>query len=216
MSGRRSVGEPLYFVKDSLFFDLPMYFDMLNDDDKNRYVDLKQLLSNHKSGKGVDRKKSFVDQLLLIQNYVERDDADDWKRGLVCGIIFLENSIAVNIQQFLKVINKCKSSVNGLFQKIGFSAHPQGSRFDDELINKVPIFQQEKNSVKRWTVRDCIANENPFRCAVSSDISRGIRGVDSVNVGTVAVEPKRVDNMYVPIKFRYKSLITNRNIAIQT
>lgn len=216
MSAKSDTSEPHYLVENSLFFDTPLYFDILSDDDKRGYIDLKKILSDYKFCKSVDRKISFVNQLKHVQKYVERNDSDDWKRGLVCGIIFLENSVAINIQQLIKIFSKCKSSINNLFQKIGFFAHRQGSGIEDELINKFPFSYQEKCSAKNWTVRDCVAGKNPFRDVGSHITNNSAYKNDLINVGTVAIEPRRVINMFVPVKFRYKLLVNNRSIAIQT
>jgi hypothetical protein len=143
--------------------NLPLHWDLLTRRDLDDYVELRKSFYDEirKSKKG-ERLESFIKRLIKIRSFVERGDQDDWKRSLVCGIIFMKNSIAIHIQQFRLLLGKCKSSINGSLQQIGFIAQPQGGPVNEELLDKIPIFRKENSDVKKWTVRDSTAKVNPL------------------------------------------------------
>ena len=158
---------------------------------------------------------AFVQRLQRIRSYVERGDGDDWKRGLVCGIIFLTNSIAIHIQQFRLLLGKCKSSINGSLQQIGFIAHPQGGPIEQELYFKVPIFQREHSEVKKWTVRDNTAPVNPLQTNLNTENKLLLLDID--NIGFECIEPNPRPLFNVPVKFRYKYYaLTHQTASTQT
>ena len=77
--------------------------------------------------------ETFAHIIKNIKNFVVRGDKNDYNRGLVCGIIFLNEMfqnkkedvldkeyIAINTKQLRLLLDKCKSSINGSFHQIGF------------------------------------------------------------------------------------------------
>ena len=217
--------------------NLPLHWDLLTRNDLDSYVELRKSFYDEirKSKKG-EKLDAFVQRLVKIKYFVERGDADDWKRGLVCGILFLENGIAIHIQQFRLLLGKCKSSINGSLQAIGFVAHPQGGPIEKELYQKVPIFQKEHSEVKKWTVRDCTAPVNPFKRnpitipqikeidSHENKLNLQIEQKCSYNtrssidmIGKESIVPNQIPCYMAPIKFRYKYYnLLHQNIAIQT
>ena len=164
VSSRRSSMHPMLGGSEYPMIDnLPLHWELISRKDLNDYVELRNSFYDEirKSKKG-ERLDAFIRRLIRIKEFVERGDDDDWKRGLVCGIIFMKNSIAIHIQQFRLLLGKCKSSINGSLQQIGFVAHPQGGPIEEELFEKVPIFRREHSEVKKWTVRDCTTKVNPL------------------------------------------------------
>ena len=164
VSSRRSSHHPMLAENEFPMIDnLPLHWELITRQDLDDYVQLRNSFYDEirKSKKG-ERLDAFIRRLIKIKEFVERGDSDDWKRGLVCGIIFMKNSIAIHIQQFRLLLGKCKSSINGSLQQIGFVAHPQGGPIEEELFEKVPIFRKEHSEVKKWTVRDCTTKVNPL------------------------------------------------------
>jgi hypothetical protein len=85
---------------------------------------------------------------------MKRDD-DDWKRSLVCGLYWpaTEASIAVNIRQLRFLISKCKSSINGSFQRLGFSIVPAGADGSAAILTYLPILKDSLADLRQWTIR---------------------------------------------------------------
>ncbi|OHS94733.1 hypothetical protein TRFO_10867 [Tritrichomonas foetus] len=133
----------------------PIHWQLLSSPDAEEYFRIRGAFSmeNGKSKKG-ERKESFVNSLKVIRSFVEKGDANDWKRGVVCGIVFLEKTIAINIQQLRLLLGKCKSSINGSLQQLGYASLPPGREMFEEFLKKVPCFQKESAELKKWTLRE--------------------------------------------------------------
>lgn len=214
--------------------NLPAHWDLLTSQDLDDYVKLRTSFYDEiKMSRKGERLESFIKRLKRIREFVERGNDDDWKRGLVCGIIFLKNGIAIHIQQFRLLLGKCKSSINGSLQQIGFIAHPQGGPIEEELCDKVPIFRREHSEVKKWTVRDCNAEVNPLNnestpvaTAAPAVIENTQKPQETIEINEIKVTPAPKDEKMtyfntpfipVPVKFRYKydSLFRN-NLFVPT
>jgi hypothetical protein len=89
----------------------------------------------------------------LIKAYAIRGDADDLPRSLVCGVVWLANGIAVNIQQLKLLSSKCKSSINGSFSQLGYRPIPSGADTAGELIQKFPFMKDQFTELRQWTIR---------------------------------------------------------------
>lgn len=132
----------------------PQYWNILSDSDKNGYISLRNEI-NVLNTKRIfrDRTGTFTKILQLIQKYAERKDEDDWKRFLVCGICWVDNGIAVNIRQLKILISKCKSSINGSLQKLGYL--PSQLHVNTKLIlfPLIPFLSKNYNELRQWTIR---------------------------------------------------------------
>jgi hypothetical protein len=89
----------------------------------------------------------------LIKAYAVRGDADDLSRSLVCGLVWLSDGIAVNIQQLKLLSSKCKSSINGSFGQLGYLPIPSGADAAGELIQKFPFMKDQFTELSQWTIR---------------------------------------------------------------
>lgn len=134
---------------------LPQYWQLLDRTDLEEYLKLR--LKNEenvaKSKKG-ERIESFNQKLDQIKRYIERDNVNQWKRSLVCGAIFLKDGIFINIQNFKMVLSRCKSSINGSFQQMGYNANQCNPAAAQEIKSKIPFFSKSPNDLKKWTFRE--------------------------------------------------------------
>lgn len=136
--------------------EMPNHIQLLCARDVEEYLRLRHKYSDEmtkKSRKG-ERLDSFVAKLKEIRMFIEKGDNDDWKRSLVCGIIFLEKSLAINIFHFRILLGKCKSSINGSLQQLGYVAIPSGRDFGQEILMKIPLFKKDPGELKKWTIRE--------------------------------------------------------------
>jgi hypothetical protein len=81
---------------------------------------------------------------------------DDNMRGLVCGILWLDRGIAINTHQLSIVTNKCKSSLNGSFQSLGYGTIPSGADVGPEIIKVFPFMKGQFGMLRQWTIRQRI------------------------------------------------------------
>lgn len=133
---------------------LPQFFWMLNDIDKTRYGCLKYNLSS-KSMKSQRNKRitTFSEIIDSIKSFVIQGDKNDTLRGLVCGICWIPEGIAINTHQLRFLICKCKSSINGSLQKMGYTSNLGRTEAALAMANAFPILKDNSAELRKWTVR---------------------------------------------------------------
>ncbi|KAK8884180.1 hypothetical protein M9Y10_043286 [Tritrichomonas musculus] len=134
---------------------LPQYWQLLDRIDLEEYLKLRlQNEENVAKSKKGERIDSFNQKLDQIKRYIERDNVNQWKRSLVCGAIFLKDGIFINIQNFKMILSRCKSSINGSFQQMGYNANQCNPMAAQEIKSKIPFFSKSPNELKKWTFRE--------------------------------------------------------------
>lgn len=133
----------------------PKYYDMLSKEDQDQYTGLRESLSSRwtKNRRG-RRLECFTEVMWLIHAFCVRNTPDDWKRCLVCGLCWLSNGIAINNRHLSLLTGKCKSSINGSLQKIGYVV----TRGNAEFYEKIPFIKTNMMEMKEWTVRELCLN----------------------------------------------------------
>lgn len=136
----------------------PKFFDMLDSSDQERYNELRATLSSqmcrNRRGKRIE---TFAEMLSAIRRFCVRNDENDWKRCLVCGVCWLPSGIAINNRQLSILIDKCKSSINGSLQKMGYTALQSRNESSESLRQAIPILKDNFNELREWTVRLFVA-----------------------------------------------------------
>jgi hypothetical protein len=132
----------------------PQHFALLSADDAIAYNRLHCSFQQciRKSARG-ERVAEFQHHLDQIRAFIQRTDTEDWKRSLVCGVIFLDHALCINIQQLRILIGRCKSSINGSLQMLGYSAQPQIHGVEIDLSARIPGLQLDIEEIKKWSVR---------------------------------------------------------------
>lgn len=149
---------------------LPNYWELISDDDKCAYIYLRKALAaptcKNRRNRSIETFSEIIDQ---IKSFVVRNDGDDWKRSLVCGICWLKgSSIAINTRQLRLIVAKCKSSINGSFQLLGYGSVPTGAESSSSLIKYFPFLKDNFAVLRQWTVRQKIV---PNKCIEPMQIS---------------------------------------------
>jgi hypothetical protein len=133
---------------------LPSYWTLLDDTDKIAYATMREALSSS-ACKHRRHHAAQINQDILstIRNFVMRNDTDDWKRALVCGICWLNGDIAINTRQLRLLLSKCKSSINSMFQTLGYVSVPTTSDFGTALAAAFPVIKDNFGELRQWTIR---------------------------------------------------------------
>ena len=133
---------------------LPQYWDLLTEADKNGYHTLKMAFNagSIKRNRG-HRIETFDGILDAIRRYAEQGNENDWKRSLVCGVCWMDQTIAINTRQLRLLISKCKSSINGSLQKLGFSTNTSHSESWKILFSRIPLLKDNFTEIRQWTIR---------------------------------------------------------------
>jgi len=132
----------------------PQYWDFLCDLDKTQYIELKRDFtgSNVKRQRGGEC-ETFDGVLDSIRAFAERDDENDWRRFLVCVVCWLDSAIAINTRQLRLLVSKCKSSINGSLQKMGYCTNTSHSESWRVLFPHIPLLKDQFCELRRWTIR---------------------------------------------------------------
>ena len=135
----------------------PMYWEKLSDPDKRSYIFLRQTLASPNCKNRRNRSaQTFSEILQGIKTYVVRGEPSDHDRSLVCGVCWLNDKIAINTRQLRLILSKCKSSINGSFQQLGYGTIPTGADSSAELINYFPELENNFPQLRQWTVRQLL------------------------------------------------------------
>jgi hypothetical protein len=180
-------------------FHHPTHWHLLSSNDAQEYIRLANQFhaTPGKSRKGA-RIESFSHSLNKIRRFIESDDEDHWKRSLACGIFFLPDCLALNIQQLCILIGKCKSSINGSLQQMGYTAQPQSPGLETSFLAQLPGQYREMNELKNWTIRRKPQSGGPFVVPVPTNLSATNTVVEKPIDGQI--NPR----MPCPVKWRYK------------
>ena len=134
----------------------PAHYDILTDEDKAGYQELRKSLQSAfslapRSSKISDSFESVVEQL---RRYIICGDASaELRRSLVCGIMWIDNVIAINTRQLCIIVGKCKSSVNSGLQAIGYTTIPTDANTATALTKAFPFMKSDFGEMRQWTFR---------------------------------------------------------------
>jgi hypothetical protein len=126
----------------------------LSDSDKYGYACLRAAISAN-CGKSQRNRRvtSFTETLEAIRGFVAREDKDDPIRSMLCGVCWLPEGIAVNTHQLRRLVAKCKSSINGSLQKIGYTVSLGRAESAQAMTAYFPLLKDNSTELRKWTVR---------------------------------------------------------------
>lgn len=162
--------------------DLPKYFDLLDTTDQLAYKQIQTALSQPSSkGRKYKSSQTFAETIEALKIFIVRNDPEnDWKRAAACGIFWLDSTsfsfpnssslkstdgasnntstIAINIRQFKTLTSKCKSSINGHLQQMGYVMPIQGTEASNALVSVFPFLKNNFQELRQWTIRQRSTN----------------------------------------------------------
>ena len=133
---------------------LPQLWWRLSEADKYQYTCLKAAISSTSLRSQRNRRvTTFTEALSAIKAFVIRGDNDDGLRSLVCGICWLKEGIAINTHQLKRLLSKCKSSINGSLQKLGYTTSLGRTESAAAMVSVWPLLRENSAELRKWTVR---------------------------------------------------------------
>ncbi|EAX99592.1 hypothetical protein TVAG_427560 [Trichomonas vaginalis G3] len=130
------------------------YYSLLTESDKQEYNSLRQSLTSSECRNCRHKRlENFNDMLQRIHKYINKNDGDDWKRALVCGVCWISDGIAINTHQLSYLLGKCKSSINGSLHKLQYSPFPSSNQASKELMEIIPRLKSNFAELRQWTLR---------------------------------------------------------------
>lgn len=137
--------------------NFPVHFDELDSEDKQEYIEMRNIIQQSGRNHRGKRLEAFSELIETLKNYAIKNNNDDWKRCLVVGVCWLDNAIAINTRQLRLLTNKCKSSINGSLQRIGYMPVSNQARLNEMLQQKIPVLKGNFTELRQWTVRQYVA-----------------------------------------------------------
>jgi hypothetical protein len=146
---------------------LPSFFwNQLSQDDKSEFIRIRS--SFHESQKTVSRDRrsiTFHRELNTAFQFIERRPDHIDVRAILTGVCFAGPIVCVNNRQLKSFLSRCKSSINGSFQQLGFVALRSKAKARDCVAAVLPALQNMPIS-RQWTAR--YVSEDAPLCFLSS------------------------------------------------
>jgi len=145
----------------------PSYWNALSQDDRTEFVRLRShFLQGQKISSKDRRIVTFRKELIAVLKYIERSDSCVEERSVLVGVCFAGPFICVNTRQLKNFLGRCKSSINGSFQQMGYVALRTKAKARSCVLAVMPSLQNDTNILRQWTVR--CASEDASFCFLSS------------------------------------------------
>jgi hypothetical protein len=190
----------------------PDYWTILSDDDKSKYDQLRKVLEVLTAR--TNRRQfptKFQAIIHHIQQYSIHNDADDWKRCLICGFIWMNGVFAVSTRQLAMLLGKCKSFINIGFQSLGYSSIPISSLHASQLVSIFPFLTHTCNEVRQWTIRARVeSTAPPSRSTRDDDLTAPLRDCLTRSDGLIAqtVRPENRNLVTIPLPICIRGNLT--------
>ena len=141
---------------------LQAYWWSLSDTDKYQYSCLRLALavSTDKNQRN-QRITSFKKCIDAVNSFAVRGDGNDLLRSYVCGIIWLPEGIAVNTHYLKALISKCKSSINGSLQKMGYTITINRVEAASIMASTFPGLKENTSEIRKWSIRKMPSQVQP-------------------------------------------------------
>jgi hypothetical protein len=142
-------------------------WNRLSEEDRSEYFRFKTNVHPSQHGTPADqRSAAFHRDLLTALSYIERRPEGKEERSIVCGVAFAGPYICVNTRQLKLFLGRCKSSINGSFMEMGYTALRTKSKTRSCVLACMRALIDDVPALRRWTVRCATAAATV--CFVSS------------------------------------------------
>ena len=144
-----------------------VFWNSLSQEDRNEYLRLRQSFHSGQKISSKDRRiVTFRKELNIVLQYLERSSQNMEARCILTGVCFVGPLICVNTRQLKSFLSRCKSSINGSFQQLGYVALKTKAKARNCCVAVLPALQNHQTVLRQWTVR--VAGEEAPFCFVSS------------------------------------------------
>jgi hypothetical protein len=143
-----------------------LFWNSVCQDDRKEFIRLQTLFHHEQKNPVKDRRLvSFFNELQSVLEFTERSASGFEERCLLAGIAFGGSFICVNTQQLKAFVGRCKSSINGSFQQLGYAALKTKQKAKACLLLLLPSLANEVMAFRQWTVR--YASQSAQFCFIS-------------------------------------------------
>ena len=142
-------------------------WNSLTTDDRTEFSKLRTSFHQAQKSSSKDpRLVSFSNELHTIIRFIDRAKTGQEGRSIISGVAFAGPFICVNTRQLRDFLGRCKSSINGSLQQLGYVALRTKSKARACLLTVMPSLVDDQNNLRQWTVR--YASREARSCFVTS------------------------------------------------
>lgn len=138
------------------------YWESLTAHDQMEFERLREYFHKNQKSANKDRRLViFSKELLEILKFIEKSEYGREIRTILVGVCFAGQFIGVNTRQLKGFLGRCKSSINGSFQQLGYVAVKTKSKARSCILSILPSLEKDQNILRQWTVR-CASDDSRF------------------------------------------------------
>jgi hypothetical protein len=127
---------------------------ILSNQDKQTYLNLRSKFVQPARPHQKDRNSIvFRSEVHSIIDYIDSSVPGREHRSIICGLLVADPFICVNNRQLKHLIGRCKSSINGSFQQIGYMAVKTKDKARQCTKVLIPSLATDPGQLRQWTVR---------------------------------------------------------------
>ena len=138
----------------------------LSEEDKTSFLRLRQHFHQMQKTIKDHCSSSFSQEISSVIKYIDSSPNSRENRCAVAGLAIAGPFIAVNTRQLMSFLGRCKSSINGSLQNLGYQSLRSKTKARECVLSILPSFEKDASLLRQWTVR--CATENAKTCFCSS------------------------------------------------
>ena len=145
---------PIFYCQTPPWFSSQSVWSALTRADQEEFGRVRAEL--HQSQNSAQKDKRLVQfplELASVLAFIDRSPHGVEARSIAAGASFAGPFIAVNTRHLKHFIGRCKSSINGCFQLIGYPTVRVKAKARECVITALPSLQSNQNILRQWTVR---------------------------------------------------------------
>jgi hypothetical protein len=139
----------------------------LSEDDRIEYFRLRSTFQQSPKISSKDRRVvAFPREVQTVLRYIERSQENMEGRCIITGLCFVGAIVCINTRQLKTLLHRCKSSINGSFQQLGYIAFRTKAKARSCAVAALPSLECDQNLLRQWTCR--VVSESARVCFVST------------------------------------------------
>jgi hypothetical protein len=135
----------------------------LSHNDKDRYIQLRtQFIAAFQESKSKGKALSdstFRMEVQAVVDFTGYSESHREERSIVAGLACGGHCLAINNRELKKLLGRCKSSINGSFQRMGYSVVKACTKARECVLSLLPSLHRDAGALRQWTVR---YSDNPL------------------------------------------------------
>jgi hypothetical protein len=135
----------------------------ITQDERQEYLRLRTAFRDQNKLSKDHRTRTFSEELHMLLEFIERSRDGGEGRSIILGLAFAGQYICVNTRQMSHLFGRCKSTINGCFQQIGYIS--MKTKWMECVAAVLPSLAGDPSSLRQWTAR--YASEEAAFCFLS-------------------------------------------------